>query len=1059
MTAVQPSNLRTYGIQSLFGAISLFILTSYVSGQDISLQKLDHQDYDLWNTISRNAISNDGSWVMYTVQIGAIDGEVTLRIYNTGTDRKYTVPRATGAMFTADSRHVVFRVTPEKAKLKAMRTDKQNEQSLPKPKLQYLELKTGNLLTLENNRSYKIPADNGNWLACLMERPSGPNELESRKSSATEVYEVTNEGLRQPTKPLELKSREALARQRGEREEAQEPAKQSNGDQKKADTKKEDKKEEEKTTGTPLILVNLKTGVQRTFPSVISYAFSKTGETLAFSTSVNKADTHQTDIAAKGKDSDVQKRGDKAGEKQKMSVDGVHVIKLNSLEHITIATGPGEYKNMTFSNDGTQLAFITNKDDYESKTATWAVYHWTSRAKVAKSIAKEGDKGIHTGWWVSPRSSQRFSEDAKRLYFDTTPVPEEVSKERSAQKTETVDEKDEDKKAKLDLWHWQDPQLQPQQLLQAETERNRNYRAAYIFKTKRFVQLASRQIPGISVDYRSPSDLAVAVTNMRYRRMLSWDVPGYQDIYLINLNTGARNIVLEKVKWKASMSPEGKYITWFDAERKQWFAKKTADTKGAAVQISKGIKFPLQDELHDTPNLARAYGEAGWLTNDHAFLIYDRYDIWQLDPTGKIAPICVTGGTGRKRDIRFRYRSLDSEQRAVDPNHPIILTAFNRKTKASGFYSLNFQQLVANKKPVEGKTLRRLIMLDENIGSLKKAKDSDQLVFTRSTFRRCPDLWTSTVNFKSISRVSDINPQQQKYSWGTSELVHWKANDGQRLDGILLKPDNFDPDRKYPMLVYFYERNSDNLHRYYTPAAGRSIICHSFYVSRGYLVFIPDIPYETGKPGSSAVNAILPGVEHIARQGFVDKNRIGIQGHSWGGYQTAFLVTQTNMFACAESGAPVSNMTSAYGGIRWGSGMSRMFQYERTQSRIGDDLWSARDKYIANSPLFFADKINTPLLILHNDEDGAVPWYQGIELFVALRRLGRPAWMLNYNGEPHWVMNDYNRRDFAIRMQQFFDHYLKNAPEPEWMAVGIAAVEKGENYGLELLEPKEANQN
>ena len=256
------------------------------------------------------------------------------------------------------------------------------------------------------------------------------------------------------------------------------------------------------------------------------------------------------------------------------------------------------------------------------------------------------------------------------------------------------------------------------------------------------------------------------------------------------------------------------------------------------------------------------------------------------------------------------------------------------------------------------------------------------------------------------------------------------------------------------MMVYFYERNSDNLHTYYTPAAGRSIINHSFYVSRGYVVFIPDIPYKTGEPGPSAANAILPGVKSIVKQGFINPEKIGMQGHSWGGYQTAYLVTQTDMFACAESGAPVSNMTSAYGGIRWSSGMSRMFQYERTQSRIGADLWSARDKYIANSPVFFADKINTPLLILHNDKDGAVPWYQGIELFVALRRLEQPAWLLNYNGDPHWVMSDANRKDFAIRMQQFFDFYLMDAPEPEWMAYGVPGVDKGKKFGLELMEPE-----
>ncbi len=180
-----------------------------------------------------------------------------------------------------------------------------------------------------------------------------------------------------------------------------------------------------------------------------------------------------------------------------------------------------------------------------------------------------------------------------------------------------------------------------------------------------------------------------------------------------------------------------------------------------------------------------------------------------------------------------------------------------------------------------------------------------------------------------------------------------------------------------------------------------------------------------------------------------------MQGHSWGGYQTAYLATQTDMFACGESGAPVSNMTSAYGGIRWGTGMSRMFQYEKSQSRIGDTLWNARDKYINNSPLFFADKVNTPLLILHNDQDTAVPWYQGIELFVALRRLEKPAWMLNYNGEPHGVMGDANRKDFAKRMQQFFDHYLKGEAMPVWMADGLPAVDKGKKFGFESKEETE----
>ena len=230
----------------------------------------------------------------------------------------------------------------------------------------------------------------------------------------------------------------------------------------------------------------------------------------------------------------------------------------------------------------------------------------------------------------------------------------------------------------------------------------------------------------------------------------------------------------------------------------------------------------------------------------------------------------------------------------------------------------------------------------------------------------------------------------------------------------------------------------------------------TFYASRGYLVFIPDVVYRTGYPGQSAYDAVVPGVLHLIAQGYVDPDRIGVQGHSWGGYQIAYLVTRTNLFRAAAAGAPVANMTSAYGGIRWESGMSRMFQYERTQSRIGATLWEAPLKYIDNSPLFALDRVETPLLILHNDHDGAVPWYQGIELFVGLRRLDKPAWLINYNGEPHWPSSTYaKRRDWNIRLQQFFDYFLLGAPAPVWLAEGIPATEKGRTSGLELEKSAE----
>jgi len=419
-----------------------------------------------------------------------------------------------------------------------------------------------------------------------------------------------------------------------------------------------------------------------------------------------------------------------------------------------------------------------------------------------------------------------------------------------------------------------------------------------------------------------------------------------------------------------------------------------------------------------------------------------------VDPAGRRPPRNLTEGVGRERDLRFRYVQLDDEQESIPVDEPMLLSAFDRTTKAFGYYR---DAVRGSDRP------QRLVMLDERFGfRLSKAEDADVVVFTRESFRQFPDLWASDLSFRDMRKLSDANPQMAEYRWGTAELVHWRSTDGTPLDGILYKPDGFDPSQRYPMMVYFYETMSDNLHGFQQPGPGGSSVSVSFYVSRGYVVFVPDIHYRIGHPGESALDCVVPGVLSVLAMGFVDPERIGVQGHSWGGYQIAYLVTQTNIFAAAEAGAPVSNMTSAYGGIRWGTGMSRMFQYERTQSRIGATLWDAEPLYIENSPLFRANKIETPVLMLHNDDDSAVPWYQGIEFFVALRRLGKPVWLLNYNGEPHGLVKYQNRKDFAVRMQQFFDHYLKGAPEPVWMAEGVPAVLKGRTLGLDLIEPDTA---
>ncbi|MCP4461292.1 MAG: prolyl oligopeptidase family serine peptidase [Planctomycetaceae bacterium] len=1000
-------------------AFSIFMLapmgapTLYAQVDMEEKRPLDHEDYAKWNSLGGQNFSPDGNWVSYT--LSPAEGDATLKIRQVDSAKEFSVLRGQRPRFTDDNQYVLYVVAPSEEEVKRLKKAKVADGQIPKSKLEILNLKTGKSVSIRDVANFSLPAKAGGWVAFKTIEPAAKETAQESKSNLSVTYEITPEGVKRSGKAAKKPKKNSKQEAAGKKK----PAKTKSPAEKTAKKTKPNQKKKTKKNGTTLVLRNLDSQWEQRIPFVTNFRFSEDGKQLAYATS-----------------SDAEKDG--AG-------DGVHLMDLAKLTTRPISSGVGNYGQVVFSKDGKQIAFLSDKDDYSAEQPNWALYRWSKGAKQAKKIVATDTKGFPKDWIVAEKSAPLFAENGKRIYFNTRPKP--VAEKKKA-------EGEQEKKAKLDIWHWQDPYLQPQQLLQAQREKDRSYRAVYDVSKRKMMQLATKDIPLVVSDPRSESSWALGVAPDQYNKMRSWDIQSFSDWYLIDLKTGEPRLARKMVRGSASLSPQGKYLIWWDGEKRTWLASPTAKPKkdepaeAEPVDIGKAIGQPLFNELHDTPSLPEPYGIAGWLDDDKHVLIYDRWDIWQVDPSGETAPVCLTGGQGRDQQVRFRVVRLDREARTIDLQKPQVLSAFVHADKSSGYYQMD---------PVENAAaeLKPLIVLDENVSGLRKARDADEVMFTRQTFDRYPDLWVSDMNFKKLKRISRANPQQDNYVWGTSELVKWNAKDGQELEGLLYKPENFDPQKKYPLMVYFYERNSDNLHRYYTPAAGRSIINFSFYVSRGYVIFVPDIPYKVGEPGPSAANAILPGVEHVVSKGFIDEKRIGMQGHSWGGYQTAYLVTMTDMFCCAESGAPVSNMTSAYGGIRWGTGMSRMFQYEKTQSRIGETLWEARDKYIANSPLFFADKVNTPLLILHNDQDTAVPWYQGIELFVAMRRLEKPCWMLNYNGEPHWVMSDENRMDFAKRMQQFFDHYMLGDPMPIWMAEGIPAVDKGEKFGFEYVEEPE----
>ncbi|MCI0665905.1 MAG: prolyl oligopeptidase family serine peptidase, partial [Acidobacteria bacterium] len=488
----------------------------------------------------------------------------------------------------------------------------------------------------------------------------------------------------------------------------------------------------------------------------------------------------------------------------------------------------------------------------------------------------------------------------------------------------------------------------------------------------------------------------------------------------------SRRQLLKQNRSGVMLSPNGKYALFYDG--KDWNTISTSDSRVINLTKNLGVNFWRED--NDVPNTAPSYGNAGWVKDDKYVLLYDRYDIWQITPDGTSAKN-LTDGLGRKEKIEFRYVRLDREERSVDPANPILLRAENQVTFDSGYY----------RDRIDGGIPEKLVMAAKNFGQPSKAKDADVFMLSATRFDEFPDILVTDSSFKSLKKVSDVGAQKDKFIWGKAELIRYKNIDGVALSGILIKPENFDPKQKYPMIVYIYEKLSEGLHRFVNPSPGTSIN-PSFYTSNGYLVLLPDIVYTIGYPGQSAIKCVLPAIQSVVDQGYVKEDAIGIQGHSWGGYQIAYMVTQTNRFRAAAPGALVGNMTSAYSGIRWGTGLPRQFQYEHTQSRIGGNLWEYPMRFIENSPVFHAQRIQTPILMLHNDNDDAVPWYQGIEYYLALRRLNKEVYLFNYNGEFHGLRRRQNQKDYTRRMQEFFDHFLKGSSKAEWMEKGIPYLQR-----------------
>jgi dipeptidyl aminopeptidase/acylaminoacyl peptidase len=766
-----------------------------------------------------------------------------------------------------------------------------------------------------------------------------------------------------------------------------------------------------------LVLRDLLNAAEREFASVASYHFNDAGTRLIY--------------ALEGEQAGVYTLNPAAGEPRALYSGKAKVFSLavdEAGEQVAFTLRPTAEKDETDSDEADASA----ADAHEEQPV--ALYHWRSGMEEAERLADEQSAFLADDWQISEHAELMFSDNGSRLFFGTAPSLPQADKNDDLLDDEVV---------VVDIWHWQDSQLQPMQKEQLEERRKQSFLAVAHLNEEAatLVQLGDEQLPSILMDEKRQGDAFLGVSNRPYETEASWDFPWYYDAYRVDVVSGKRERLREKVQDRPSLSPGGKYLTWWDRDQAAWMAMSMS--AGEAIVLSQGVAVSLADHTNDRPFADGSYGDAGWLEDDAAFIFNGRYDLWMVDPRNAALAINLTAGHGRAERIEYRWQDLDEEVEAIAADQPLYLRGFDTETKSSGFFRLPGAQAGMPES---------LLFSEHAYADLQKAQKGDQWLFTRESFREFPDLRTASTGLRDAKRISEANPQQSDYRWGSAELVEWESVSGKPHQGLLFKPNGMDSDEAHPMIVYFYERGSDGLHRYRQPRAHRSVIIPSFYVSRGYVVFVPDVHYREGYPGDSAMESIMPMVEQLSAQDWIDEERIGIQGHSWAGYQIAYMVTQTDAFRAAAGGAPVANMVSAYGGIRWGSGMSRMFQYERTQSRLGKTLWQAPELYLYNSPVFKADQVNTPLLMMHNDQDGAVPWEQGIEMFVALRRLGKPAWLVNYNDEPHWPTTFANRRDWQIRLQQYFDHYLKGEAAPVWLARGIPALSKGSTLGLEAVD-------
>ena len=986
---------KNHLLSAVAGALALAFLTAQVdaSAQSASPKKaLDHDVYDSWQSVSGVTMSDDGRTLVWSVNPQEGDGTLYVRTETTSRNgksagsRQVSIPRGYMPKIDPAGQWVVCRIKPEFAKTRKERIDKKKRDEMSKDTLAVIDL--------SNMTVKKFPS------------------VESYAAGRFGMPFVAYKSTWKETPATEAKSAEA-----------------KNG-------KPAPKPRPVNKSG--LILLTPGTWQADTLKFIDKYVFNNDGSLLAMTSKKDKKDSLSATALILASyipaTSDVRKaKTSVSASKPKLALD-------------TLKSGAQEYFHPAFDDSGSQLAFTATTDTNKTGSKRCAMFLASLPGKATAEIIPQGTKVKGTdGWTLTENSDVFFTPDGQRIMTGIAPV-------RPPKDTTIVDFET----ARLDIWNWDAPLTPPQQKKRLDGIVNKTYSAVInnpAAGNATIIPLTTSFFDNVRLIAGGKTGWAMSRDNSKYVRESMWADGSFSDYDLVNLNDGSRKSLAKNFNAsRFDISPEGKYLIWFDPSERAWKTRDIATGAEANLTAQTGVAFHDEEDDHPTAFPGPYEGMPKWIEGDQAVMIIDRYDVWKFASDGSKAEN-LTGGKGRETGNRFRVidfrqdKRTDNERRtgvvnAWSPKENLFVSVHNENDKKNGYGRLSLA------KPT--KTLQ--YFTDTVSFQSPVAGPDGSIAFLKGNFRNPYDLYKTRDFFATSEKLSAINPQMAEYRWGSANLFSWNAYDGTPLKGLVFIPDGIKKGEKLPVMIYFYEKYSDDLYNFRQPAPSRSTVNISFFMSRGYVVFIPDIVYKDGHPGESAYNCICSGAEALCEKyPFADKSKMAIQGQSWGGYQTAWLVTRTNMFAAAGAGAPVSNMTSAYGGIRWESGMTRAGQYENGQSRIGKTLWDegGLDLYLENSPIFHADKVTTPLLIMHNDNDGAVPWYQGIEYFSDLRRLGKPCWLLEYNDEAHNLVERRNCKDLSKRLSQFFDHYLKGEPMPAWMKTGVPTDRKGEYFGFE----------